>query len=205
MPRRHRLECRRSGRTFARPLYVFRAGHVMWERRRQWPPTMETTIDLLARVKQGDAAAVSELMERSVPPLRRWARGRIPPSARALAETQDIVRDAITRTLPRLNTFEATHPDSLAADRTPSFASFIRLSLSSSLEIAPFARGAGGPRAHALRLVAGTTTFLKGFKASDFCNRNQARCVNPRWRTGVELIAHVAVVIDLSLLAGEGR
>lgn len=76
---------------------------------------METTIDLLARVKEGDAAAVSELMERSVPPLRRWARGRIPPSARDLAETQDIVQDAITRTLPRLNTFEATHPGALQA------------------------------------------------------------------------------------------
>jgi len=76
---------------------------------------METTIDLLARVKEGDKAAVSELMERSVPPLRRWARGRIPAWARDLAETQDIVQDAITRTLPRLNTFEATHPGALQA------------------------------------------------------------------------------------------
>jgi len=76
---------------------------------------METTIDLLARVKEGDKAAVSELMERSVPPLRRWARSRIPASARDLAETQDIVQDAITRTLPRLNTFEATHPGALQA------------------------------------------------------------------------------------------
>ena len=76
---------------------------------------METTIDLLARVKEGDSAAISELMERSVPPLRRWARGRIPASARKLAETQDIVEDAITRTLPRLNTFEATHPGALQA------------------------------------------------------------------------------------------
>ena len=76
---------------------------------------METTIDLLTRVKEGDTAAISELIERSVPPLRRWARGRIPSSARDLAETQDIVQDAITRTLPRLNTFEPTHPGALQA------------------------------------------------------------------------------------------
>jgi RNA polymerase sigma-70 factor, ECF subfamily len=76
---------------------------------------METTIDLLARIKGGDSAAVSELMERSVPPLHRWARGRIPSPARHLAETQDIVEDAITRTLPQLDTFEATHPGALQA------------------------------------------------------------------------------------------
>jgi RNA polymerase sigma factor (sigma-70 family) len=76
---------------------------------------METTIDLLARVRHGDNAAITELMERSVPPLRRWARGRIPVWARDIAETQDLVQDAIMRTLPRLNTFEATHPGALQA------------------------------------------------------------------------------------------
>ena len=76
---------------------------------------METTIDLLARVKGGDNAAVAELMERSVPPLRRWARGRLPGWARSDAETQDLVQDAIVRTLPRLATFEPAHPGALQA------------------------------------------------------------------------------------------
>jgi len=74
-----------------------------------------TTIDLLARVKGGDDAAVNELVERSLPPLRRWARGRLPAWARNLSDTQDLVQDAIIRTLPRLNSFEAKHPGALQA------------------------------------------------------------------------------------------
>ena len=52
-------------------------------------------------------------MERSVPPLRRWARGRIPTAARHFADTQDIVQEAFVRVLPSLATVEATHPGAL--------------------------------------------------------------------------------------------
>jgi DNA-directed RNA polymerase specialized sigma24 family protein len=76
---------------------------------------METTIDLLARVRQGDSAAVSALMERSVLPLRRWARGRMPQFARNFADTQDIVQEAFVRVLPTLATVEAIHPGALQA------------------------------------------------------------------------------------------
>lgn len=76
---------------------------------------METTIDLLTRVRHGDDAAVSELMERSVPALRRWARGRIPDAARNFADTQDLVQEAFVRVLPRLTTGEADHPGALQA------------------------------------------------------------------------------------------
>jgi DNA-directed RNA polymerase specialized sigma24 family protein len=76
---------------------------------------METTIDLLARVRQGDSAAVALLMERSVPPLRRWARGRIPTAARHFADTQDIVQEAFVRVLPTLTTIEVAHPGALQA------------------------------------------------------------------------------------------
>jgi DNA-directed RNA polymerase specialized sigma24 family protein len=76
---------------------------------------METTIDLLARVRQGDSAAVALLMERSVPPLRRWARGRIPSAARHFVDTQDIVQEAFVRVLPSLTTIEVAHPGALQA------------------------------------------------------------------------------------------
>jgi RNA polymerase sigma-70 factor (ECF subfamily) len=80
------------------------------------PPTALTgTIDLLERFKQGDERAVELLVERSLPPLKRWARGRLPPWARNLAETQDLVQDAVIRALPRLKTFEAAHPGALQA------------------------------------------------------------------------------------------
>src|SRR5829696_8205059 len=79
------------------------------------PVALTSTIDLLELFKQGDNDAVSLLVERSLPPLKRWARGRLPQWARALDDTQDLVQDAIIRALPRLKTFEARHPGALQA------------------------------------------------------------------------------------------
>ena len=76
---------------------------------------LETTISLLDRARGGDSAALDQLVERSLPPLRRWARGRLPQWARNLADTQDLVQDAVLRTLPRLQTFKAEHPGALQA------------------------------------------------------------------------------------------
>src|SRR5215207_10167920 len=76
---------------------------------------LTSTIDLLERFKQGDNEAVNLLVERSLPPLRRWARGRLPKWARGIDDTQDLVQDAIIRALPRLKTFEARHPGALQA------------------------------------------------------------------------------------------
>ena len=76
---------------------------------------LTSTIDLLERFKQGDDKAVSLLVERSLPPLKRWARGRLPQWARGIDDTQDLVQDAIIRALPRLKTFEARHPGALQA------------------------------------------------------------------------------------------
>jgi RNA polymerase sigma-70 factor (ECF subfamily) len=81
----------------------------------QSPLGLTSTIDLLDRFKQGDDDAVGLLVERSLPPLKRWARGRLPQWARGLAETQDLVQDAVMRALPRLKTFEARHPGALQA------------------------------------------------------------------------------------------
>jgi RNA polymerase sigma-70 factor (ECF subfamily) len=79
------------------------------------PVGMTNTIELLERFKQGDKDAVDLLVERSVPPLKRWARGRLPHWARSLAETQDLVQNAVLRALPHLKTFEARHPGALQA------------------------------------------------------------------------------------------
>jgi RNA polymerase sigma factor (sigma-70 family) len=76
---------------------------------------LTSTIELLERFKHGDDEAVNQLVERSIPPLKRWARGRLPRWARALDDTQDLVQDAIIRALPRLKTFEARYPGALQA------------------------------------------------------------------------------------------
>lgn len=79
------------------------------------PVGMTSTVDLLERYKEGDEEAINQLVERSIPPLKRWARGRLPPWARSLAETQDLVQNAVLRALPHLRTFEVRHPGALQA------------------------------------------------------------------------------------------
>ena len=76
---------------------------------------LTSTLELLERFKQGDNEAVGLLVERSLPPLKRWARGRLPQWARGTADTQDLVQDAVIRALPRLKAFEARHPGALQA------------------------------------------------------------------------------------------
>ena len=87
---------------------------------------LTSTIDLLERYKQGDADAVDTLVARSLPPLKRWARGRLPQWARGIAETQDLVQDAVIRALPRLKTFEARHPGALQAYLRQAISNHIR-------------------------------------------------------------------------------
>ena len=87
---------------------------------------MASTLDLLDRFKRGDEDAVNLLVERSIPPLRRWARGRLPPWARGLAETQDLVQQALLRVLPHLKQFEARHTGALQAYLRQAVANHIR-------------------------------------------------------------------------------
>lgn len=85
-----------------------------------------STLDLLERFKLGDEQAVALLVERSIPPLRRWARGRLPGWARGIAETQDLVQTALMRALPRLREFQARHPGALQAYLRQAVANHIR-------------------------------------------------------------------------------
>jgi RNA polymerase sigma-70 factor, ECF subfamily len=87
---------------------------------------LSSTLDLLERFKLGDEQAVALLIERSIPPLRRWARGRLPGWARNLAETQDLVQNALLRALPHLKNFEVRHPGALQAYLRQAVANHIR-------------------------------------------------------------------------------
>jgi RNA polymerase sigma-70 factor (ECF subfamily) len=87
---------------------------------------LASTLDLLERFKLGDEQAIDLLVERTIPPLRRWARGRLPAWARGLAETQDLVQSALMRALPRLKGFEVRHPGALQAYLRQAVANHIR-------------------------------------------------------------------------------
>lgn len=79
------------------------------------PSPAETTITLLERARAGDRTAVDALFARCLPPLSRWARGRLPLWARDLAETQDVVQEALVQTFKHLKTFEARGEGALQA------------------------------------------------------------------------------------------
>ena len=90
------------------------------------PEPMETTLDLLARARAGDRRSLDALFERCLPPLRRWARGRLPGYARDLADTQDLVQETVLHTLNRLDAFQPRHQGALQAYLRQAVANRIR-------------------------------------------------------------------------------
>lgn len=79
------------------------------------PADCDSTLDVLERARQGDGDAARVLIERTVGPLRRWARGRLPRYARAGANTEDVVQDAVVRVLGRIEHFEHRSVDGMQA------------------------------------------------------------------------------------------
>jgi len=65
-----------------------------------------TSRQLLRQARAGDTRALSALFRRQRIALTRWARGRLPRWARRLADTADLVQEALLQTFRRLNAFE---------------------------------------------------------------------------------------------------
>src|SRR5688572_11599302 len=78
-------------------------------------PDLETTAQLLAWVREGDPAACERLVTRYLPMLRRWAHGRLPGHARALADTDDLVQVTLIRALGRVREFESSREGAFLA------------------------------------------------------------------------------------------
>ena len=76
---------------------------------------LESTSELIGRVRQGDNQALELLLARHAGPLRRWVSGRLPRWARDLADTDDLVQDTLLRTFRRIEGFEARGVGALQA------------------------------------------------------------------------------------------
>lgn len=70
---------------------------------------------LLRRAQTGDQAALEQLCSRYLPRLRRWASGRLPPHARELLDTDDLVQESFFRTIRRLGSLSPARSASLLA------------------------------------------------------------------------------------------
>jgi len=75
----------------------------------------QPTVELISRARGGDAAAVNAILQRCLPPLTRWAHGRLPPAARGHLDTSDLVQDAAMNAIARLDTFEPRHVGAMQA------------------------------------------------------------------------------------------
>src|SRR5215471_963663 len=68
--------------------------------------SLEETQTLIQQANAGDQAAADRLFARYAPALHRWTRGRLPRWARDIADTHDIVQDALLQTFRHLEGFE---------------------------------------------------------------------------------------------------
>ena len=75
----------------------------------------QPTLELVVRARQGDRPAMEALLERCLPPLKRWAHGRLPAMARGRMDTGDLVQEAALHALNNLESFEPRHVGSMQA------------------------------------------------------------------------------------------
>ena len=73
------------------------------------------TADLLRRARQGDHEALELVFLRQFETLRHWASGRLPHWARDVADTDDLIQDALLQTFRRIDDFDARGPGALYA------------------------------------------------------------------------------------------
>jgi RNA polymerase sigma-70 factor (ECF subfamily) len=73
------------------------------------------TQELLRRAKDGDRDALEALTARYLPKLQRWASGRLPPHARSLFDTADLVHETLLRAIQGLDRIEVRGPGGFQA------------------------------------------------------------------------------------------
>jgi RNA polymerase sigma-70 factor (ECF subfamily) len=66
-----------------------------------------SSLTLLSRAQAGDRVALDALVARYLPRLQRWASGRLPPWARDMSDTQDLVQETLFQTFKKIERFES--------------------------------------------------------------------------------------------------
>jgi len=77
--------------------------------------SLESTASLIQRVRSGDNEARERLARRFLGPLRRWTHGRLPPRARDLLHTDDLVQVSLLKALDHVGGFENRQDGSFLA------------------------------------------------------------------------------------------
>jgi RNA polymerase sigma factor (sigma-70 family) len=78
-------------------------------------PRDDDTTELVLRVRRGDQDALSDLMARHLPRLKRWASGRLPRAFRDQADTSDFVQDVLLHSFQKVEALESGRAGGLQA------------------------------------------------------------------------------------------
>ncbi len=65
------------------------------------------TAHILDRIAEGDSTATNDLVKHIYPMLLKWAHGRIPANQRNLVETSDLVQEALSKGIQRVDNFQS--------------------------------------------------------------------------------------------------
>lgn len=79
------------------------------------PLKLQSTVDLVARVRDGDQEALEIICLRYLKALNRFAMGRLPQRVRGMVETQDLVAEALEKGLSHLAEIDLQREGALMA------------------------------------------------------------------------------------------
>jgi RNA polymerase sigma-70 factor (ECF subfamily) len=75
----------------------------------------QSTRNLLDRAQTGDERALEEILARYLPRLMRWATGRLPPTARDIVDTGDVVQESLIKVVRTLHGIRDRNPGTFPA------------------------------------------------------------------------------------------
>src|SRR6478735_4806318 len=78
-------------------------------------PPLESTVDLVARVRTGDQDAWATLINRFLRPLTLLGHSRLRGQVRGMTDTDDVVQDALINTVKRLDRIDCRSRGALSA------------------------------------------------------------------------------------------
>jgi len=73
-----------------------------------------SSIELVQQARAGNREALDRLLARYLPPMRRWASGRLPRWARDLLDTDDMIQEILIKTLRNVEDFVPRSEGALA-------------------------------------------------------------------------------------------
>lgn len=145
---------------------------------------LSTTVLLLNKIKSGDNDALEQLIGIYYPILMKWAKGRLPFYRRDLAETSDIVHEALMSAMNKISKFNAKRAGAFFAYLRTIILNRIRREISQS-EARPKAQASEALNHSQLRYSDHIGTLLQYDQALDQLNAEQREAVIMRFEFGL--------------------